>query len=80
MLVGVRHRIPADVLLLIIVGIWSCNFSINRYGATHGFDPLAYAGLRYLIAGVIFGAITLKLEGSIRPRREDLFEIGRAHV
>ena len=73
---GVRHRIPADVLLLVIVAIWSCNFSVNRYGATHGFDPIAYAALRYLLAGVIFGAIALRLEGSIRPRREDLFVLG----
>lgn len=73
MLTGLRHRIPADVLLLFVVAIWSCNFSINRYGVTRGFDPLAFAGLRYLIAGIIFTAITLRREGSIRPRREDLF-------
>lgn len=76
MLAGVRHRISADVLLLIVVAIWSGNYSANRYGVTHGFDPLAYAGLRYLIAGIIFTAVTLRREGSIRPRREDLFVLG----
>ena len=76
MLAGVRHRVPADALLLIVVAIWSANYSVNRYGVTHGFDPIAFAGIRYLVAGIIFTAITLRREGSIRPRREDLFVLG----
>lgn len=38
---------------------------------THGFDPMAYVGLRYFMAGVFFTALTLKREGSLRIQRED---------
>lgn len=76
---GARGRlpgVPVDVLLVMVVVIWSFNFSINRYGVTHGFDPVLFAGIRYLAAGLLFTLITLRLEGSIRPRREDWFLLG----
>lgn len=73
---GLAAAVPADIVLLLVVAIWSVNFSVNRYGVTHGFDPMVFAGLRYLVAGAIFVAITLRLEGSIRPHREDLLVLG----
>jgi drug/metabolite transporter (DMT)-like permease len=72
----VWRRIPADVLLIVVVSIWSVNLSVNRYGVTHGFHPLVFAGIRYLGAGIIFTTISLKREGSIRPRREDWLVLG----
>jgi len=74
--VGGRRNLARDVPLLIVIVIWSLNFSINRYGVTHGFDPLVYAGLRYLFAGVFFVAVTLRTEGKLLPRREDWFVLG----
>lgn len=73
---GAGRRVPVDVLLLIVVAIWSVNFSINRYAVTHGFDPMVFAALRYVMAGVIFAAITLRLGESLKPRREDWFVLG----
>ena len=56
--------------------IWSSLYPVNRYGVTRGFDPIAFSALRYLVAGVFFTIITLRREGSIRPRREDLLVLG----
>lgn len=69
-------RIRGDVLLLLVVVIWSGNYSSNRYGVTHGLDPLVFGALRYTIAAVVFVAVTLVREGSIRPRREDWLVLG----
>lgn len=75
-LAGNWRGLRKDVPLLIVIAIWSVNFSVNRYGVTHGFDPLFFGGLRYLVAGVFFVALTLRREGSIRPRREDWLVLG----
>ena len=53
-LAGNWRGLRKDVPLLIVIAIWSVNFSVNRYGVTHGFDPLFFGGLRYLVAGVFF--------------------------
>ena len=53
---GVR-RIPAESLLLGTVLLWSFNFTAIRYGITHGFEPLAYAPLRWGLAGVALAGI-----------------------
>lgn len=79
MLAGVR-RLPAEVLLLGTVLLWSFNFTAVRYGVTHGVQPLVYVSLRWLIAGIVLGAIV-----SVRGRplwlgRRDFLVVASASV
>jgi drug/metabolite transporter (DMT)-like permease len=59
-------------MLLATVCLWAFNFTITRYVLTHGFEPLAYASIRYAAAAVIFSGITYGLERSLAVRRRDL--------
>ena len=59
-------------MLLATVCLWALNFTVSKYILTHGFHPLAYSSIRYACAGVIFAAITLAWEGSLRMARRDL--------
>ena len=45
-----RLGTTTDILLLLTVAIWSLNVSVTRYVLTHGFQPLAYAAVRYAAA------------------------------
>ena len=51
-----RHRLPADVLLLVTVLFWSFNFTVVKYALTHGWEPLAYSSIRFAVGAVIFSA------------------------
>jgi len=66
------RRSTADLMLLTTVCLWGLNFSASKYLITHGVSPLAYAAPRYVTAAVIFGALTLVLERSLRMGRRDL--------
>jgi len=66
-----RKVVHADLLLLAIVLLWAFNFTAVRYALSHGFEPLAYAPLRWVIAAVVFSAVTWRLEGSLRVSRRD---------
>jgi drug/metabolite transporter (DMT)-like permease len=66
------RRPNADLMLLATVCLWALNFTVSKYILTHGFHPLAYSSIRYACAGVIFAAITLAWEGSLRMVRRDL--------
>jgi drug/metabolite transporter (DMT)-like permease len=79
MLTGVR-RLPAEVLLLGTVVLWSFNFTAVRYGVTHGVEPLVYVSLRWLIAGVALWAIVRLRGRSLRLGRRDLPVIAFASV
>jgi drug/metabolite transporter (DMT)-like permease len=68
----VRHRIPADVLLLTTVLFWSFNFTVVKYALTHGWLPLAYSSVRFAIGAVIFSAFTFGREGTLRVERVDV--------
>ena len=70
---AVRHRLPADVLLLITVLIWSFHFAVIKYGLTHGFAPLAYATVRFGIGSLLFAAITYGRERTLAVQRRDLW-------
>ncbi len=72
MLADVRHRVPADVLLLVTVLFWSFNFTAAKYALTHGFAPLAYSSFRFGIGALLFTSVTFARERSLR--------IGRSHV
>lgn len=67
-----RHRVPADVLLLVTVLFWSFNFTAAKYALTHGFAPLAYSAFRFGVGAVLFSAVTFTHERSLRIRRGDV--------
>ena len=67
-----RHRVPADVLLLATVLCWSFNFTVVKYALTHGWEPLAYSSLRFAIGAAIFSAFTFGREHTLRVERGDV--------
>ena len=68
-----RMRRPdADLMLLGTVTLWAFNFTVSKYILDEGFQPLAYASIRYGCAALIFIAITLAWEGSLRVGRAQL--------
>ena len=73
MLRGFRHRLPADVLLLVTVLCWSFNFTAAKYALTHGFAPLVYSAFRFGLGALVFSAFTAAREGTLRVRRQDVW-------
>ena len=67
-----RHRVPADLLLLATVVLWSFNFTVVKYALTHGWEPLAYSSVRFALGAVIFSAFTFGREGTLRVERADV--------
>ena len=67
-----RHRIPADVLLLTTVLFWSFNFTVVKYALTHGWEPLSYSSVRFAIGAVLFSAVTYGREKTLRVERRHL--------
>jgi drug/metabolite transporter (DMT)-like permease len=65
-------------MLLAVVVLWALNITLTRYVLTHGFEPLAYATIRYGLAAAIFVAITLAAEGTLRVARRDWPLVGAA--
>jgi drug/metabolite transporter (DMT)-like permease len=57
-------------MLLGTVSLWALNFTVSKYILDEGFQPLAYASVRYGCAAVIFVAITLVWEHSLRVGRD----------
>jgi drug/metabolite transporter (DMT)-like permease len=57
---------PADLLLLAIVLLWSFNFTAVRYAVSHGFQPLAYASVRWTVAALVYAGVAWRVEGSLR--------------
>lgn len=74
------RRIPADGLLLGTVLLWSFNFTAIRYGITHGFAPLAYAPLRWGLAGVALAGLARWRGHSLLVGRRDLALLAGASV
>ena len=68
-------------MLLVTVMIWSLNFTVTKYVLNHGFKPLAYGGVRFSAAALLFIGITWMRERSFRLRRRDIpFVFGAAVV
>ena len=59
-------------MLLGTVLLWALNTTVTRYVLTHGFQPLAYATIRYAAATALFVAFTYYRERSFRIARRDL--------
>ena len=72
---SVRHRLPADLLLLLTVLFWSFNFTAVKYGLTHGLLPLVYAALRFGSGSAVFVGITYATERSLHVRRRDILAV-----
>ncbi|MFN8187131.1 MAG: DMT family transporter [Gaiellales bacterium] len=71
----------ADAMLLVTVLIWSLNFTVMKYALSHGFEPLAYAAMRFGVGSLVFAGITLAREGSVRVgRREAVLLLGAIGV
>src|SRR5215213_1978918 len=66
------RRPTADLMLLATVTLWALNFTVSKYILDQGFHPLAYSGVRYSCAALIFVAITLAWERSLRIGRAEL--------
>jgi drug/metabolite transporter (DMT)-like permease len=68
-----------EVILVLTVVIWALNVSVTKYILTQGFEPLSYAAVRYGLAALVFVAITLSLERSLRVGgRRSLGQVGIA--
>ena len=59
-------------MMLTTIVMWALNLTLTRYILTHGFQPLAYATVRYGLAVLIFVAIVLVGQRSLRIERRDL--------
>jgi len=67
-----RRPLSTELMLLATVVLWALNLTVTRYILTHGFQPLAYATVRYGTATTVFIGIALVAERSLRIRRRDL--------
>jgi drug/metabolite transporter (DMT)-like permease len=67
-----RRPSTLEAMLLVTVVLWALNLTVTRYILTHGFEPLAYATVRYGLATAIFVGIVLVGEGTLRIARRDL--------
>ena len=59
-------------MMLTTIVLWALNITLTRYILTHGFQPLAYATYRYGLAVLVFLAIVLVTQRSVRIERRDL--------
>lgn len=57
--------------MLSSVVLWALNLVVTRYILTHGFQPLAYATVRYAIAAGCFVVLALVAERTLRVARRD---------
>jgi drug/metabolite transporter (DMT)-like permease len=74
----VRRDSLADGMLLATTLLWALNFTVSKYILEHALRPLAYSGLRYSAAALLFVAVTYPRERSLRIARTDLALIGGA--
>jgi drug/metabolite transporter (DMT)-like permease len=61
-----------DLMLFGTVLLWALNSTVTRYVLTHGFQPLAYATIRYAAATALFWVFTYSRERSFRISVRDL--------
>lgn len=68
-----RRPSPVELMLLTVITLWSLNLTVTRYILTHGFQPLAYATVRYGLAAAVFVVVVLVAERTLSVRRSDLW-------
>ena len=76
----VRKPSTVELMLLTTVLLWALNLSVTKYILTHGLDPLPYATVRYGLAALIFVALTLVAERTLRIQRRHLPLVALAAV
>jgi drug/metabolite transporter (DMT)-like permease len=67
---------PADVLLLVVVLVWSFHFAVVKYALSSGLPPFVYATLRLGIGSVLLAGIAYGRERSLRVGKRDLWLLG----
>jgi drug/metabolite transporter (DMT)-like permease len=75
-----RRPFSLELMLLTTVVLWALNLTVTRYILTHGFEPLAYATVRYGAATLIFLGIAVVAERTLRIRRRDFGFVALAVV
>lgn len=68
-----RRPSPVELMLLTVITLWSLNLTVTRYILTHGFQPLAYATVRYGLAAAVFVVVVLVAERTLAIQRSDLW-------
>src|SRR4051812_44322186 len=68
----------ADLMLITVVMCWGFNVVVTRYLLTHGFQPLAYASLRYGLGALVCAVVVRVREGGIGVPRADWPLVGLA--
>ena len=76
----VRRPSTVELMLLTTVLLWALNLSVTKYILTHGLGPLPYATVRYGLAALIFIALTLIAERTLRIQRRHLPLVALAAV
>ncbi len=71
-----HHRVwVTDLLLLLMATIWGVNFSVVKFG-TQSLDPLAFNGIRVLLAAALLMGIIWARGLPLPPRRQTLMLLG----
>jgi drug/metabolite transporter (DMT)-like permease len=73
-----RRLLGIELMLLTTVVLWALNITVTKYVLTHGFEPLAYATVRYAAAAAIFVGIVILAERTLRVPRRDAALFGAA--
>src|SRR4029079_18029824 len=68
----------ADLMLLATVTLWALNFTVTKYVISHGFQPIAYGGLRFGGAAVLCSGAAYARERSLSLARRDLWILAGA--
>ena len=75
-----RRPSTVEVMLLTTILLWALNLSVTKYVLEQGLEPLSYASLRYALAGMIFVALALVAERTLRIERRHAATLGAAAV
>jgi drug/metabolite transporter (DMT)-like permease len=67
----VRRLTVVDAMLLGTVLLWALNITVTKYVLEHGFQPLAYATIRYFAATALFWCFTYAREHTFRIHISD---------
>jgi len=67
----VRRFSVVDLMLLGTVLLWALNVTVTKYVLDHGWQPLAYATIRYFAATALFWGFTYSRERSFEIRLSD---------
>lgn len=73
-----RRPHPVELMLLGAIVLWALNLTLSRYILTHGLLPIAYSTLRYGAASLVFVALALAWERSLRLPRTQWRWVGLA--